>query len=199
MNRTDRNEESSLVANAAPMSANSRYVIEDLVTNTLENAPQMLDTPTSNRSGLRALLGGRGIRQQNITKRRQMFSSRTLPSPPSDGQRLRSQIETEAAEAEARAQRTTMLRLQIETRQSEPNWTQAPRRHLLLPVTKSASLLDESIIDIPTKSAPCSQLPRVQSPSTPLEVTIPLLLLFSNCSRHSSKLPATGSRPKQRR
>ena len=52
MNRTNCNEESSLVGNAAPMSANSRYVIEDLVTNSLENAPQMLDTPTSNRSGL---------------------------------------------------------------------------------------------------------------------------------------------------
>ena len=58
MNRTNHNEESSPVGNAAPMSAKSRYVIEDLVTNSLENAPQTLDTPTSNRSGLRARLAG---------------------------------------------------------------------------------------------------------------------------------------------
>ena len=48
-------------------------------------APQMLDTPTPNRSGLRARLvghGGSGIRQQNITKPRQMFSSGTLPESP---------------------------------------------------------------------------------------------------------------------
>ena len=51
--------------NAAPTSANSRYVIEDLVTSTFENAPQMLDTPTPNRSGLRArLIEGSGILQQ---------------------------------------------------------------------------------------------------------------------------------------
>ena len=88
----------------AALSANSRYVIEDLVTNTLENAPQMLDTPTSNRSGLRArLVGGSGIRQQNITERRQMFNSDTPPSLPSDEQQLWFKIETEAAEAEVRA------------------------------------------------------------------------------------------------
>ena len=61
----------------------------------------MLDSPTSNISGLCArLVGGSGILQQNIIARRQMFSFDTLPSPPSDEQRLRFQIETEAAEAE---------------------------------------------------------------------------------------------------
>ena len=59
-----RNQELSPVDNAGPMpvSFNSRYVIEDLVTSTFENAPQMLDTPTPNRSGLRArLIEGSGI------------------------------------------------------------------------------------------------------------------------------------------
>ena len=120
LNHTNSNEESSLVGNAAPMSANSRYVIEDLVTNTLENAPQMPDTPTSNRSGFRArLVGGSGIRQLNITVRRQMFSSDTFPSPASDEQRWRFQFETEAAEAEVRAERKAILRLQIETERAE--------------------------------------------------------------------------------
>ena len=149
LNHTNSNEESlavSLVGNAAaPMSANARYVIEDLVTNTLENAPQMLDTPTSNRSGLRArLVVGSGIHQQNITKRLQMFSSDRLPSPPSDEQPLLFQIETEAAEAEVRAERTAILRLQLETERAELDARKtAARRHLLLPSTGSASCLEE--------------------------------------------------------
>ena len=91
MNCTNQNEESSLVDNAAPMSANFR-VIEDLSTNTFETTPLMLDAPKPNRSGLHArLIGGSGIGQQNITERMQMFSSDALPSLSSEEQRLQFQ------------------------------------------------------------------------------------------------------------
>ena len=149
MNCTNWNEESSLVGNADPMSANSHYVIEDLVINPFGKrsplSPQMRNTPTSNRSGLRArLVSGSGIHLQNITERRQMFSSDTFPSPPSDEQRLLFQIETEAAEAEVRAERTAILRLQLETERAELDARKtAARRHLLLPSTGSASCLEE--------------------------------------------------------
>ena len=54
INCTDCNVLSSLIHTIPSMSANSCYVIEDLVVNTFENAHQMRDTSTPNRSCLRA-------------------------------------------------------------------------------------------------------------------------------------------------
>ena len=51
--------------------------------------------------------------------RRSALSLESFPSPPSDEQRLQFQIETEAAEAEVRAERTAILRLQSETERAE--------------------------------------------------------------------------------
>ena len=67
----------------------------------------------------------------NITDRLQMFSSDTFPSPPSDEQQLLFQIETEAAEAEVRAERTAILRLQIETERAEVNARKAAAEEAL--------------------------------------------------------------------
>ena len=190
MECSNRNEESSLVGNAAPILANYRYVIENLVANTLENAPQMLDTPTSHRSGLLArLVGGSGIRQQNITDCRKMFSSDSLPSPPSDEQQLLFRIETEAAklEAEVRAERTAILRLQIETERAELDARKAAAAEAL---ATSRHRIRELTRGTPSPTSPRSprratSSPRVRSPSPP-----PTLVELAHCPEKVAELDA---------
>ena len=73
----------------------SRHVIEDLVTN--ENDPQMIDTPTPIRSGLRSRSGLGSGQQQHVTERRRVTRTDTIDA----AQRLiRFQIETTSAEHE---------------------------------------------------------------------------------------------------
>jgi hypothetical protein len=123
----NRNEGSSL-SGTAPVPSISRHVIEDLVTN--ENAPQMIDTPTPIRSGLRSRSGVGSGQQQHVTERRRVTQTDTTDA----AQRLiRFQIETtsaehelwtecvqtEAAETVLRSERMAIARLQLDTERAE--------------------------------------------------------------------------------
>jgi hypothetical protein len=123
----NRNEGSSLPG-TAPVPSISRHVIEDLVTN--ENAPQMIDTPTPIRSGLRSRSGLGSGQQQHVTERRRVTQTDTTDA----AQRLiRFQIETtsaehelwtervqiEAAETALRSERMAIARLQLDTERAE--------------------------------------------------------------------------------
>jgi len=183
MNHSHRNEESSLAGTAAPASANSRNGIEDLVANIFEHAPQTLDPTTPARSGLRArLVGGSGLRQQNITERsdrRRIVNADTLPSPPSEAQRMRFQIETETAEAEIRAEQLAILRLQMQTERAELDARKAAAEESL---AGSRRRIDDMNRRTPSSSPPksparSSSSPRVRSPSPPLEIAA-LLHMF---------------------
>ena len=100
-----------------------------------------------------------------------MFSSDAFPSPPSDEQRLRFQIETEAAEAEVRAERTAIFRLKIETERAELDARKAAAEEAL---ATTRHRIHELTRGTPSPTSPRSRnrapsYPLVRSPSPPLE------------------------------
>ena len=185
MNRIYGNGGSGLTETAGTATAvsdNSRYVIEDLVNNTFEHAPNTLETTTPERSGLRARsVGSSGLRQQprNITERRRMVNADILPTPPSAEQRLRFQLATEAAEAEVHAERMAILRLTMETERAELDARKAAAEEAL--ATSQQRLIDmqrpvPASYDMPSPQRSPSST-RARSPSPTLEVTTLLQLL----------------------
>ena len=177
----NRNEEYGLTdRDTAPVSSISRHVIEDLVTNSLDNAPQMIDTSTPLRSGLRARFGvGSGIQQQrhDVTERRRVVQLDTA----SAAQRLiRFQTETElaetelqaermqieSAETELRAERLAITRLQMATERAELEARKAAAEETLASSRQRSYDLSRRT-STPSQKSPRSDpdSPRVRSPS----------------------------------
>ena len=182
--------EGSGLPGTAPVPCISRHVIEDLVTN--DNAPQMIDTPTPVRSGLRARSGtGSGTQQQHVTERRRVIQTDTTDA----AQRLiRFQIETttaehelrtermqiETAETALRAERMAIARLQLDTERAELEARKAVAEATL--ASSSQRLHDRSRTTSSTPTSPKSLhsgpgSPHVRSPS-PIAAVTTMLQMF---------------------
>ena len=182
--------EGSGLPGTAPVPCISRHVIEDLVTN--DNAPQMIDTPTPVRSGLRARSGtGSGTQQQHVTERRRVIQTDTTDA----AQRLiRFQIETttaehelrtermqiETAETALRAERLAIARLQLDTERAELEARKAVAEATL--ASSSQRLHDRSRTTSSTPTSPKSLRsgpgsPHVRSPS-PIAAVTTMLQMF---------------------
>ena len=178
----NRNEGSGLPG-TAPVPCISRHVIEDLVTN--DNAPQMIDTPTPVRSGLRARSGtGSGTQQQHVTERWRVIQTDTTDA----AQRLiRFQIETttaehelrtermqiETAEIASRAERMAIARLQLDTERAELEARKAVAEATLASSSQRLHDRSRTTSSTPTSpkslhSGPGSQWPRLPPRTKPI-------------------------------